>query len=183
MSNLMYADMAISAFSKVGGYLVSKEESKLARSVQKFRNTMSALSAAQSENAITQNEIDAADNTAFSRLSLQVSSMRDQAAYDVEAAAAGIMGRSVDIGRAQLDADFDRAKTTIDRTDLRTRRQFGQQRQTVKLQQIYNKDTSVIPKPSLGNTLLDIGMSSVDIWDKHNPEDRQVSALLSRKRK
>lgn len=183
MSNLMYAEMGLNAFASLGEYAVARQQAKLERSVQKFKNTMAALSAANSRNSITQNEISTRDEAVFARLSIQTQAMKERAAFDVEAAATGVIGRSINVGRNALAADAARSRTALNRQMSQTMRQYGQQRREVDLQQIYAQDISPISKPSVGKLIFGIASSSIDTWDAHNPEPRRTSAFLARKGK
>lgn len=183
MANLMYAEMGLNMFTKVGGYLVSREQAKLARSQRKYEETMAALSAASNKNAINENQIAMEDQTVFARLSIQTAAMQEQADFDVEAAAAGVMGRSIRMGKQQLAADAARAETSLDRQAQAQRRQFGQQRTQVDAARIWGKDVSPLPTANLGATLFDLTTSTIDIWDAHNPKDRQSTEIMNRRGK
>ncbi len=181
MSNLMYAEMGLNFFSGLGQFAIARQQAKLEASVQKYKETMAALSAANSKNAITSNENATMDQAVFARLSLQTQEMQDRAAFDVEAAATGVIGRSIDIGRRALGGDAARARTGLERQTQATLRQYGQQRREVDLQRIYSKDVSPISKPSFGAALFGMAQSAIDTWDAHNPAPRRTSAFLARK--
>jgi hypothetical protein len=183
MSNLMYAEMGLNFLAGMAEYKVAKEQSKLERSVQRFRNTMAALSAANSKNAIASNAINTMDEAVFSRLSIQTQAMKERAAFDVEAAATGVIGRSIDVGRSALDANAARSRTALNRQMSHTMQQYKQQNQEVELQRIYGQDISPISRPSAGKMLFGFAQSAIDTWDAHNPEPRRTSAFLARNRK
>lgn len=179
MSKLMYADMGLTVMAGLSQYMVQKEESKLAASMQKYQNAMSALSAGRGLNNITRNSVAIRDNNTFADISIQSAAMQEQAAYAVEAAAAGVMGNSVAVGLRQRKGDAARAQTSRKRQYDSERLNIEDQRKQVKLSAIYNKDISPISKPSLGGTLLGIGANLIQTWDAHNPEDRRVSNRLA----
>lgn len=180
MANLMYAEMGLNVFAKVGGFMVSREQAKLAAAQRRYEETMAALSAASNKNAITSNEIAAQDQSVFARLSIQSANMQEEADYDVEAAAAGVIGRSIRAGKVQLQADKARAETSLDRQYGAMRREFGQQRTQVDAQRIYGRDVSPLPKANFGEMLFGLATSTVDIWDAHNPKDRQSTEIWNR---
>ena len=175
--------MGLNLFSKVGGFLVSKEQEKLAKAQRKYNETMAALSAASNKNAINMNQIAMEDQTVFARLSIQSAAMQEQADFDVEAAAAGVMGRSIRMGQQQLAADAARSESSLDRQAQAERRGFGQQRTQVDAQRIWGRDVSPIPKANMGEMLFGLATSTIDIWDEHNPQDRQSTEIFNRKRK
>jgi hypothetical protein len=177
----MYAEMGLNVFAGLGEMFVSSEQAKLAKFQRKYNETMSALSAAQNMNAITDNEIATQDQSVYAKLSIQTAAMQESADYDVEAAAAGVMGKSVRMGSIQLQADEARADTSLSRQAAAQRRAHGQQRTQVDLQRIYGKDVSPLPKTNIAASLFKIGSGLIDTWDAHNPVDRQASTLLKRK--
>ena len=178
--NLMYAEMGQSLISGLSKYGVGVQESKLAKSMQKYRQMMADLSASLAQNAITVNEIKTADKVANARLAIQGKSMEDQANYAVEAAASGLIGQSIKLGAVTREADAARARVSLERSYTDARRQFGAQRTQVELDRIYAKDISVIQGPSLGGALFDIGTDLAGVWDAHNPEDRRISSYVER---
>jgi hypothetical protein len=182
MANLMYAEMGLNFVSGLGKFAIGRTQAKVDAAIRKYKETMSALSAANSKNAITLNEISSQDQTTFARLSIQTAEMQERAAFDVEAAAAGVIGRSVDIGRVALEGDAARARTSLERQADQQRMQYGQQRKEIDLQRIYSADITPIQKPSLGATMFGLASSMIDTWDAHNPEDRRTSAFLSRRK-
>lgn len=179
MANLMYAEMGMSAIKGIASFAVAGEEAKLARATQKYQRTMAAISAAQNNNALNLNEVATRDQGVFARLSIQTAGMQERAAFDVEAAASGVLGKSIDVGRRALEADKLRADTSLDRQLKGQFRAYGQQRKQVKMDEIFATDVSVIPKPDIGSALMGMGANMLDIWERHNPTDRRISTRLS----
>lgn len=180
MSKLMYADMGLSVVAGLTQFGVAREQSKLQAAMQKYQNTMSALSTGQSLNNITRNAVAVRDNRVFADLSIQTSAMEEQAAFKVEAAAAGVIGNSVAVGLRARQADAARAQTSLARKFNSELLAVEDQKKQVRLSEVYNQDISPISRPNLGAALLNTGMQMVDIWDKHNPEDRRSSSFLSK---
>lgn len=179
MSKLMYADMGLSVAANLTQYFVGREQSKLQKSIQNYQNTMSALSTGQSLNNITRNAAGARDASIFANVSIQSQALEEQAAFMVEAAAAGVVGNSVAVGLRARKADAARARTSLDRQYKAEQLNIEDQRKQVRMSQVYNKDISPISKPSLGATLLSTGAQLMETWDAHNPEDRRSSSLLA----
>lgn len=180
MANLMYADMLMNTMGGIGQYLVSREDAKLAASQRRYNRTMSALSASVARNVVTENEAALRDQSVFARLSIQAAGMQERAAFDVEAAAAGIAGNSIEVGRAQRQADEHRARTSMERQAMQKRREYGQQRQQITMDEIRSRDVSPLPRANLGASLFNIAGGLVDTWNVHNPVDRRTTTTLSR---
>lgn len=180
MANLMYQEMGLNVVNGIGKFMVGSIQYKLDKAVRDYKNTMSALSAAQSHNAISLNEIGTRDANVFADVSVQSAALQERADFAVEAAAAGIIGGSVDVGDAQLRADAARAQTSRKRQFMYEGVSYSRQHKQIELQKIYNKDISPIQRPNLGMSLLGIAQNLADTWDAHNPADRRISAALAR---
>ena len=180
MANIMYAEMFMNAAGGIGQYMVSREDAKLAAAQRRYNRTMSALSASVSRNAITRNEADLRDQSVFARLSIQAAGMQERASFDVEAAAAGITGSTIETGRHQRTADEARARTSMERQALRKRQEYGQQRMQADLAQNQQRDVSPLPRANLGAAVFGIGQNLLSTWDAHNPIDRRVSTRIGR---
>ena len=176
-ANLMYAEMGLNVIGGLAGYAVSKERAKQEAIVRKYNETMQALSAAMSLNAITANEAAARENAVNARLSIQSAAMQEEADYALEAAAAGVVGNTVKIGQMQRTADAARARTSLDRQYLAERMSTAQQREQVQLQKIYGKDISPLPKANFGAAVFGMVSNAIDIWNAHNPKSRQTGSL------
>lgn len=180
MANLMYAEMFTNVASGVAQYMVSREEAKLAASQRKYNRTMAALSASVARNVVTENEANLRDQSVFARLSIQAAGMQERASFDVEAAAAGITGNSIEVHRNQRTADEARARTSMERQALQQRRQFGQQRTQIRMDEIRSRDISPLPQANLGAAMFNIAGGLIDTWNVHNPVDRRTTTALSR---
>lgn len=180
MANLMYAEMFSNVIGGISQYMVSREQAKLAASQRKYNRTMAALSASVSRNVVTENEASLRDQSVFARLSIQAAGMQERAAFDVEAAAAGITGNTIAVGRRQRTADEARALTSMERQNLQSRRQLGQQRSQIRMDEIRGRDVSPLPRANLGAAMFGIAGGLLDTWNAHNPVDRRTTTMLSR---
>lgn len=179
MPNLMYMEMGMNVINGIGKFLVGSEQAKLDKAMRRHRETMSALSAAQSMNAITRNQIGTVEANIFADASVQSASLQEQADFNVEAAAAGVIGGSIDVGRSQLVADAARAQTSRKRSFKYEGLGLAQQRKNVELQKIYARDITPIQRPSLGAAFMGITQNLIDTWDRNNPADRRSTAALA----
>lgn len=180
MANLMYAEMFTSVIGGIGQYMVSREEAKLAASQRKYNRTMAALSASVARNVVTENEANLRDQSVFARLSIQAAGMQERASFDVEAAAAGIAGNSIETHRRQRTADEARARTSMERQAIQAKRQFIHQRRQIRLDEIRSRDTSPLPQANLGQAMFNVVGGLINTWNAHNPEDRRTTTALSR---
>lgn len=180
MANLMYAEMGLNFAQGLSSFLIGGEQAKAARAMQRYQETLSALSAAASKNAVTLNEVEARDAAVNARIQIGTEAMQDVADFDVEAAALGVIGNSVEAGRRARDADAARARADVSSQLDSQLSQYSRQRKQIELDQIYGRDTSVIRNPSIGGLLLGTAASMTDTWERHNPTDRRISTRLAR---
>lgn len=161
--------MAWQLFAKLGmdmlggfmQYQSDKAEAKAARAYQKYRNTMTNLSNAINQNAITTNEI--MSNDAFTREAVDIK--KDYLAADanatVSAAAAGVKGRSVNQSLFDIKRSMDVAEGLRQENLRNSWLAFDQQRQTSAMDAALQQDHSYIPKPKLASYLLNAASKNV----------------------
>lgn len=178
--NLMYAQMGLSALEGLAGYASAKIQASTAEAVKGYQNTMSALSAAQSLNTINLNEIAQRDASVRASEQLQIAAMQQEGSNAVSAAAAGVAGNTVDTVARQLRSSAARANHARLVTLRDQYRVAGQERRNTLIAKEYNKDVSVIPKPSPVSAILGVGASMLDIWDSHQTPGDTISSRLSR---
>lgn len=148
--------MAAGIFGAQGilGYQADKEQSKAQRVWQQYSNTMTDLSDAMMQNAITQNEIFAMEASTDLAQDIQIDVLQAEGAAEVAAAAAGVKGVSV------RQVQFDIHRTASIAEGRRTRSlanqflSFDQQRATSVMTAEMKKSHSFIPKPSASSYLL-----------------------------
>lgn len=170
----MYADMGMQVIGAVGGYLSAAEDAKLATAMRKYQQKMSALSAAIANNGITRNIRATQDQAVYADTSIQSAALKEQADAAVEAAAAGIIGNSVNVTSVQLSADEARAQTSRKMQFTQQMQTYGDQRKSLALDRIFSRDISPIAQPRIGSTLLSLGKDLIDTRDAHVTPDRQT---------
>lgn len=177
--SLMYAQMGLSAISTFGNYKIAGIQAGMQETMRKYQNTMSALSAAQSRNTITSNEIAVRDASVRVAEQIQQQALEQEGASTVAAGAAGVGGGST--AAVMRDLKSSAAKANKSRTEqLQAQyRAFGQERRNVNLAEVYNKDVTVIPKPSAASMLLGLSTGLLDIWDSHQTPGDTIAAQLS----
>lgn len=177
--SLMFAQMGLSIAQGIGSYASANIKARMQESIQDYRNTMSALSAAEAQNTVTHNEIAVLDAADQQREQQQIIALKQEGAADVASAAAGVSGTTSDLIMKDLKASAARAnKARLDQVEAQFIA-YGQERKNIELSNIYNKDISVIPKPSAASALLGIGTNLLSIYDQHQTPGNTIAARLS----
>lgn len=180
MPSLMWAQMGIQAVQGVGGYLASREQNKMQRTLQKYQNILTDLSAAMSNNQITRNEAAMRKQAVEHTFTSQLIAMEDESSAKVAAAAAGVSGNSVDQVTQGLRRNA--AQRNLQITEAIEQGELDIRDQRVAVIQGANmaQNRDVLARPSLANALLGTSMNLLDTWDAHNPPSRRSTSLLNR---
>lgn len=174
MSYLMASQMGMSLVGGWGQYATASIQANLQTKIQDYRNTMSRLSSARAENAITVNEVRVRDASMQADDLIQRTAMKDQARAEVDAAAAGVSGNSVEMIARDLKASAGRASYAQRRQANQQLAELDEQRTSTAIAGITNQDVQVIPKPSVGSLLLGAGTNLLNIYDSHQPEGSRI---------
>lgn len=174
MNTLMLSQMGLSLAGTWGQFQTASIQADLQERIQAYRNTMSKLSAARSMNAVTVNEVRSRDAATQADVMIQQQSMRDTARQEVDAAAAGVTGNSVEMAARDLRASAGRARFAQKRQHHQQMAEMGAQRQSIAIAAITNQDIQVIPRPSIGSMLLGAGTNLLSIYDSHQPEGSRL---------
>lgn len=177
---LMLGQMGLSLVGSATQFASQSIATKMQSAYQDYRNTMSALNAAQTKNAITLNEIAVRDASISEAADIETQSLRDKGAAEVAAASAGVKGNSVNLVMRELAGSAARAnKNRIDNLTAQYTAQ-NQERRNVEVGQVMGKDVSVIPKVSAATALIGAGTSLLNIWDSHQTPGDSIAGRLSR---
>lgn len=174
MNTLMMAQMGLSLAGGWGEYATASIQADLQGKIQDYRNTMQNLSAARAKDAVTTNEIRTRDASIQADQLIQRTAMKDQGRQEVDAAAAGVAGNSVEMAARDLKASAGRASYAQRRQANQQLAELGEQRKTIAISAITGKDIQVIPKPSIGSMLLGAGTNLLSIYDSHQPEGSRI---------
>lgn len=172
--NPMYAKYGLDIAQGVGDFIVAGINSKMERRLQDFRNKMSAISAAMSQNTIESNRIASLDAASRLRTNIQITAAEDQANSAVSAAAAGVRGGSVDAtmrGLKRSAANAQAARKARLKGELKA---HAQESTNVTLAQIMGKDISVKSRPSMLSSAMGLGTTLLDTWNQNQPEDDRL---------
>lgn len=150
-------------FSALMSYGADKAAAKAQRAFQKYRNTMTQLSNALAQDAITSNEL--ISNEQFRRQALQIQSTYQEAAgaTQVQAGASDTAGRSVDRSMFLLEQSRDMAEAVRQENLINSWTAFDQQRQNAAMSAAMQQDYTYIPKPNLASYLFKSAMNAAQI--------------------
>lgn len=147
-------------------YNADKAMYKAKKAWQTYSNTMVRLSDAVSQNAITQNELMSQTALANQAIDMKRGNILTQARAEVSAAAAGVKGRSVN----QVMVDINRNAAMQERQRQisweNANLAFDQQRLGSSMQAAMQQDYTYLPKPKLGQYLLQAGMNAAQSMAK-----------------
>lgn len=178
--SIMYAQMGMSIVGGLAQMNADSTEFKLKKLTQKYQNTMSQISKAQQENTMTDNEISFRDSAVLAKKATELQSLRDTADAEVSAATAGTAGGSVNAVLLGLRRSRLSALSAMDKNILGQRRAFAAERRNVAFSAIYNKDITVLSRPSTASALLGMAAGLIDIYDESQPAGQKTSDSLAR---
>ena len=158
------------AFSAHTGLKTQQIQADMQESAQAYSNQMRSISAAQQINAVSQEEVAMGDASRRLEATLQQTSMQDKGVAEVNAAAAGVQGGSVDqallgLRRSSVQAQHSRLRNL--HSGLLA---SGKQKSNINLARILGEDVSIIQRPSTGSAMMGLGASLIDIMDSNNPD-------------
>jgi hypothetical protein len=137
---------------------------------QAYSNTMRKISTAQNINAVSSQQVALGDKSRRLEATLQQQSMKDRAASEVNAAAAGVAGGSVDqallgLRRSALNAQNARMRNLNSGLFA-----ADKQKSNIRLAGIMGQDISIIQRPSVASSLLGMGSTLLDQFDNNQPD-------------
>ena len=166
--------MGVSAISSIGAYQVANIQSDMNSASKAYKNTMAQIASAQKVNEQTLQGAQLSDRARRLEATLQQASITDMAASEVNAAAAGVAGGSVDaallgLRRSALNAQNARMRNLNSSLFAVTKA-----KQNIRLATILGEDISVIARPSASASLLGLGATLIDTFDKNQPDGSQA---------
>lgn len=167
---MLAAQAAATVASSAMAASAKGEQAKVDKKMLKYENTMLAISAAQSQNAITTNLVQQMQNNADEALVIQKNAILAEGAARVSAGAAGVAGGSVnatmnDVRRNAAVNQYFR-KRRLDGIFLET----DAQRRQVATDLSLRKNRSVIPKPNYAADILNLGAEGLSLYNQYDKE-------------
>lgn len=181
MSNgMMYAQMGMAAISAFSSYSAVKHQGKMREIQQKYHNKMVAISQASELNTLTENELQTRDAFKRAEVAILGDALRSEADAELNAAVAGVRGKSVEATQTGLARSKLTAQFTLQRKRKAQMILHDEQFKSIKLQAIRSRDTAIIPKPSITAAVAGLGMNLIDIYDQHAAPGQASTDKLSR---
>lgn len=135
-------------------YGAARQEAKAKKAVQAYTNKMVSLSNAMSQNSINVNQIFEQSALIQEGVNIQANQIQAQGSAEVQAAAAGVSGGSVN--DTMLTISREAAKAEYNRSELFKQKslQYDYQRMNINMQAATQRDFSYIAKPSILGSIL-----------------------------
>ena len=162
--NLRLIMTGMQALSSISSYGADKDQSKAQRVWQQYSNTMTDLSDAMMQNAITQNEVMALEASTDLGMDIQTDSLEAEGMAEVAAAAAGVKGRTVRQAKLDISRSASIAEGRRTRSLANQFLSFDQQRRTSRMTAAMKKNYSYIPKPRLSSYIMDAGVKALPLF-------------------
>lgn len=162
-AGMAVASSAISASAKGEEYKVNKK-------LMKYENLMTAISAGQSQNAITTNLTLAMEQNAEQGFLIQKNEIMAEGAARVEAAAAGVSGGSVNSTMRQIQRNAAQGQYFRKRQLAGIFLESDAQRQQVATQAALSKRSGSIPRPNYTSDALSLGAKGLDMYNTYKKE-------------
>ena len=161
--------------SGISDYMIGGIQADMQEAQQAHSNAMRSLSSAQQQNTVTLQEAQLQDKAARLGESLQIASMKDRGSAEVNAAAAGVAGGSVQQALLGLKRSAIQAQDARMRNLSSEMMATQEQRSNIKLAAVMGEDISIIQRPSIGTALLGIGVSVMETYDKNQPKGSKLA--------
>ena len=139
--------------SAIMGYKADKAQAKAQQAFQKYRNTMTQLSNALTQNAITSNELIELDQAKRDALTIQENYQQSSGDTQVMAGASYTAGRSVGRSLHVLKLSTQMAEQTRQENLINAWQGYDAQRKNAAMSAAMQQDHSYIPTPKLGQYL------------------------------
>lgn len=144
----MWADIFMSAGTNIGSYFAARNKAKADRQWQKYNNAMTRIQDGQNQNALTTNELLARRRHKQQAVQIQKSEFSTKASVEVSAAAAGTVGKTVNMMLFDVTRTANEAQNRNDQELDDTFMQINHQRQQSAMGAQMNLDLRSIPSPS-----------------------------------
>lgn len=139
--------------SALMGYQADKATAKAQQAFQKYRNTMTQLSNAMTQNAITSNELIEMEASKREALQIQGNYQEAAGAVQVQAGSAYTAGRSVDRSMHELKLGAQMAESVRQENLINAWQGYDAQRKNAAMSAAMQQDHSYIPTPKLSSYL------------------------------
>lgn len=172
-NSFMLAEMGLTGLNGIANMMISSTERDIQKIMNKYNDTMSALSAAQANNQVTRNEISVGQQVRFAEAGDQVAVMQATESAKVAAAVAGVSGNSVAVTLNSFARGKAQKEMSRNLEEKQVRGGLNDQRRSIAVQQAYGKSISIMPSTT-ATSLLGIGASLLDVYKQHQPSTYNI---------
>lgn len=172
-NSYMLGELGLTGFNGIANIMIANADRSIQKIMDKYNNTMAALSAAQANNQVTRNEVSVGQQALLAEAGDQQATMQATESAKVAAAAAGVSGNSVAVtlnsfarGKAQKEAAVDLERKQIYNG-------LNDQRRSIAIQKAYGKSISIMPSTN-ATSLLGLGASLLDVYKQHQPSTYDI---------
>lgn len=158
--------LGVGVIAQVGSFITASQQAASDRAWQTYNNKMARLTAAQTNNSITTNELMRKSRKRGQLFQIAKSEIATKATAEVAAAAAGATGNSVKMTQFDIGRNAANARGAIERDDQYQDINTDNQRLQTSMQLAMNLDLRSIPNPTGAAQLLGISSSIVDYLDQ-----------------
>lgn len=145
-------------------YKADRDKAKAQKKWQRYSNIMTNFNNAMNQSVISQNEQMATSQAVQEKVNIQRGGMLTEAKVAVQAAAAGVKGRSSNQTLIDVQANVASRERTKEIELDNTLRGFAQSRKQSDMSTKMQQDYSFIPKPSASSYLLSSSMDMAKLW-------------------
>jgi hypothetical protein len=170
----MWADLALSgglsALRQGVAYQQAEKDAQAKQAWQAYKNTMTKLSAAQSQNTLTTNENIVRATSRDQAFAIERSEYITSAQAEVAAAASDTGGRSVNAVMADVERNATMAQSRR-KQDLQSQfLQIDNQRRQVDISAAMQMDYSPIPDPNPATYMLNFATDATKLYQSSKPK-------------
>lgn len=151
----------MSGLQSIGSFIAAGQKAESDRKWQEYNNKMTRLQDAMNQNAITTNENMRKESKHKQLMQVMKSERSTLATAEVEAAATGTIGRSVNMVLKDINRNAANARQNIEKDDDWQDMQTDNQRLQSAMQTEMQIDLRHIPNPSPASLMLGIGTALV----------------------
>lgn len=175
---MAWSDMAFEGVGSLlqngASFLVARQKAKSDKQWQDWRNKIVRLSNAKNQNSITTNTQLALQRAALTQEAIRKSERLTYASTEVQAAATGTIGRSVNQTMAQVNRNAADARTRASMDLDQQLLGFQAQRESSNLQTVQQTEYSPIPMPTGASQLLNFGTDVAKLWQTYGKTTKKL---------
>ncbi|HXB13647.1 MAG TPA: hypothetical protein VNZ45_16790 [Bacteroidia bacterium] len=144
----------MSLLSAGSSYMAAKQQNEFAQKWQTYSNAMVNIQNGQNQNSISNNEQVAVTEAVNTDINIQKSALILGAKQQVQAAAAGVQGRSVNQSLMAIQAQASEARSNNQTNLTNQLNSYASQREQGNMTTAMEQKNSYLPTPQIANYLL-----------------------------